>query len=49
MVIKTIKLQKASSCTYILTPRLRTCRVVDLKLPIYKIHAKKLHIFQIQV
>ena len=32
MVIKTIKLQKASFCTYILTPRLRTCRVVDLKL-----------------
>ena len=34
MVIKTIKFQKASSRTYILTPRLRTCRGVDLKLPI---------------
>ena len=33
MVIRTIKFQKASSCTYILTPRLRTCHVVDLKLP----------------
>ena len=32
MVIKTIKFQKAF-CTYILTPRRRTCRVVDLKLP----------------
>ena len=34
MIIKTIKFQKASPCTYILTPRLRTCRVVDLRLPI---------------
>ena len=33
MVTKTIKFQKASSCTYILTLRLRTCRVFDLKLP----------------
>ena len=33
MVIKTIKFQEASSCTCILTPRLRTCGVVDLKLP----------------
>ena len=34
MVIKTIKFQKASNCACILTSRLRTCRVVDLKLPI---------------
>ena len=37
MVIKTIKFQKASSCTYILTLRLRTYCVVDLKLPIVSI------------